>query len=138
MAERTIYITEFDKARLEDLLRGARGWNGRDAEHLLALERELERAYVVRSADIPPNVVTMNSQVRVKDLDSREIQVLTVVFPLEADSARGKISVLAPIGTGLLGYPVGETVEWPVPGGLRRLKIQAILYQPEAAGHYHR
>jgi regulator of nucleoside diphosphate kinase len=60
-----------------------------------------------------------------------------VVFPSEADSEQGKISVLAPVGTALLGYRVGDTVEWVVPGGLRRLKIERILYQPEAAGDYH-
>jgi regulator of nucleoside diphosphate kinase len=60
-----------------------------------------------------------------------------VVFPSEADSEQGKISILAPVGTALLGYRVGDTVEWKLPGGLRRLKIERILYQPEAAGDYH-
>jgi len=75
--------------------------------------------------------------VRVRDMKSGAEMDISVVFPSEADSEQGKISVLAPIGTALLGYRVGDVVEWKVPGGLRRLKVERILYQPEAAGHYH-
>jgi regulator of nucleoside diphosphate kinase len=63
--------------------------------------------------------------------------VFTLVFPAEADYERGRLSVLAPIGMALLGYRAGETVEWKVPSGVRRLKIEQVLYQPEAAGDYH-
>jgi regulator of nucleoside diphosphate kinase len=59
------------------------------------------------------------------------------VFPTEADFAEGKISVLAPIGTAILGYKQGDTIEWSVPSGLRRLKVEEILYQPEAAGDHN-
>jgi len=70
--------------------------------------------------------------VRVTDLDGGHQRTLTLVLPGEADSSQGKISVLAPIGTALLGYRVGDTVEWRVPGGLRRFRIDAVLHQPEA------
>ena len=137
MGQRTIYITDNDMERLEKLLPGTRLWSGRDKEHFQALEQELESARVVPSKDIPKDVVTMRARVRVKNLDSSEEMVLTVVFPSEADSGQGKISVLAPIGTALLGHRVGDTVEWRGPGGLRRLKVESVLYQPEAAGDYH-
>lgn len=137
MRERKIFITDLDRDRLERLLLGARVWSNRDREHLQALEEELDKAQTVASRDIPADVVTMRSQVRVKDLASGHESDLTVVFPSEADSEQGRISVLAPVGTALLGYRVGDTVEWKVPGGLRRLKIERILYQPEAAGDYH-
>ena len=137
MRERKIFITDTDRDRLEKLLLGTRVWSSRDKEHLQALEEELDKAHIVGSRDIPGDVVTMRSQVRVKDMKSGREMDLSVVFPSEADSEQGKISVLAPVGTALLGYRVGDTIEWKVPGGLRRLKIERILYQPEAAGHYH-
>jgi len=135
--ERKIFITDTDRDRLEKLLLGTRHWSSRDKEHLQALEEELDKAQTVASKDIPGDVVTMRSQVRVKDLKSGADVDLSVVFPPEADSEQGKISVLAPVGTALLGYRVGDTVEWKVPGGVRRLRIERILYQPEAAGDYH-
>ena len=132
-----IFITDTDRDRLEKLLVGTRQWSSRDKEHLQALEAELDKAHTVGSKDIPGDVVTMRTQVRVRDLKSGAEMDLSVVFPSEAESERGKISVLAPVGTALLGYRVGDTVEWKLPGGLRRLKIERILYQPEAAGDYH-
>jgi len=135
--ERKIFITDTDRDRLEKLLLGTRVWSSRDKEHLQALEEELDKAHIVGSRDIPGDVVTMRSQVRVKDMKSGTEMDLSVVFPYEADLEQGKISVLAPVGTALLGYRVGDTIEWKVPGGLRRLKIERILYQPEAAGDYH-
>ena len=137
MRERRVFITDADRDRLEKLLLGARQWSNRDKAHLQALEEELDKAYTVESREIPGDVVTMRSQVRVRDMKSGTEMDISVVFPSEADSEQGKISVLAPIGTALLGYRVGDVVEWKVPGGLRRLKVERILYQPEAAGHYH-
>lgn len=137
MRERRVFITDTDRDRLEKLLLGARQWSNRDKAHLQALEEELDKAYTVGSKEIPGDVVTMRSQMRVRDMKSCKEMDLSVVFPSEADSEQGKISVLAPVGTALLGYRVGDTVEWRVPGGLRRLKIERVLYQPEAAGDYH-
>jgi regulator of nucleoside diphosphate kinase len=70
------------------------------------------------------------------DLDSAEEMVLTLVFPRDADLNQDKISVLAPIGTAVLGYHVGDTIEWEVPDGTRRLEVRKIIYQPEASGDY--
>jgi regulator of nucleoside diphosphate kinase len=75
--------------------------------------------------------------VRLIDLDTQEEMVYTLVFPPKADIAHNKISVLAPIGTAMLGYRVGDTFNWPVPDGVRRLQVAQVLYQPEAAGDYH-
>ena len=137
MGERTIYVTEFDLKRLSSLLYDAWSWNKKDGDYLTKLEEELERAQVVSPQDVPGDVLTMNSQARIKDLDSNEEMVLTLVFPDEADYGRGRLSVFAPVGTALLGYRAGDTVEWEVPAGVRRLKIEQVLYQPEAAGDYH-
>jgi regulator of nucleoside diphosphate kinase len=137
MDRRSIYITDTDMERLEKLLMGTRRRSEKGKEYLQALVEELDLANVVSDRDMPKDIVTMRSRVRVNDLDSGEERVLTIVFPWEADSAQGKISVLAPIGTALLGQRVGDTVEWQVPRGQRRLRVEEILYQPEAAGEYH-
>ena len=130
----TIYITEFDYNRLSGLIDRARERNGDDREYLNKLETELDRAEIVDPKDIRADVVTMRSKVRLKDLVSGESNTYSLVFPTEANFAEGKISVLAPIGTAILGYKRGDTIEWPVPSGLRKLKIEEILYQPEASG----
>ena len=77
------------------------------------------------------------STVRLKDLDSSKELIYSLVFPKEADVDKGKISVLAPVGTAMIGYRVGDIIEWEVPSGLRRLKVEEVLYQPEASGDYH-
>lgn len=135
--ERTIYITSFDLSRLEELLEVASEFSGRDNKHLEELSKELLRAEVVDSENIPADVITMNSRVRLVDLDSKEERIYTLVFPSEANIDENKISILAPIGTAMLGYRVGDTIKWQVPAGTRRLKVKAILYQPESAGDYH-
>jgi regulator of nucleoside diphosphate kinase len=84
------------------------------------------------AADAPPDVVTLHSTVRIRDLDTGRSVVYTVVFPTEADTAQRRISVLAPIGTALIGYRVGDVIEWATPGGERRLRVEAALFQPEA------
>ena len=75
----------------------------------------------------------MDSQVCIKDLDTQEEIVYTIVFPAYSDIKQNRISVLSPVGTALLGYRVGDDIEWKVPGGIRKLKIKKILYQPEVA-----
>jgi regulator of nucleoside diphosphate kinase len=92
---------------------------------------------VVTPAGIPPDVITMNSRVCLQDMDSGEDLVYTLVFPGDADVESGKISVLAPIGTAMIGYRSGDRITWSVPGGVKKLKVKKILYQPESAGDFH-
>ena len=127
-----IYLTQNDMDRLLELVEAQSG------KGLENLENELVRAHVVPRDKIPEDVVTMNSEMLVRDLDSGNEMTFTLVFPSAADLERGRISVLAPVGTALLGYRVGDTIEWKVPGRVRRLCIEKILYQPEAAGDYDR
>jgi regulator of nucleoside diphosphate kinase len=138
MLDREIVVTDFDQTRLRNLLEGVRRWNARDRTHVDHLEAELDRADVVLPADVPFDVVTMNSEVAVRDIDSDEEMTFAVVFPSDADVNRKRISVLAPIGTAVLGYRVGDTIDWKVPGRIRRLKIERVLFQPEAAGQFDR
>jgi regulator of nucleoside diphosphate kinase len=137
MTDRTIHITQFDNQRLRDLLAEARYTGYRGSEYLKGLQQELDRAKVVDPKTVPPDLVTMNSRVRLEDLETGEEMVYTLVFPENANLADNKISILAPIGTAMLGYRVGDVFEWKVPGGISRLKIKELLYQPESAGDYH-
>ena len=136
MELRDIYITKYDLTRLRELLQVGISFAERDRQSLESLQDELDRAHVVEPTAVPHDVVTMNSRVRLKDLETNEEKVYTLVFPSEANLEQQKISILAPIGTAILGYRVGDAVEWRVPSGLRKLRIEEILYQPEAAGQY--
>jgi regulator of nucleoside diphosphate kinase len=130
---RRILITEDDMARLRELVRQGRAAARRDQDHLAGLDQELDRAEVIATGDLSPDVVTMHSTVRVRDLDSGTSVVYTLVFPVDADIEKKRISVLAPIGTALIGYRAGDLLEWPTPGGTKRLHIEEVLFQPEAA-----
>lgn len=134
MSERQIYITSEDKKRLGFI--GQMAGDARDRGDLLDLVDELNRAQVVAPTDVPPDVVTMNSKVRLVDLDQGTTHEYTLVYPQDADFSAGKISIVAPIGAALLGYRVGDVVEWEVPAGRRRLRIEELLFQPEAAGRF--
>ena len=136
--KRTIQVTESDMNRLEKLLEMLEDDpKVRDKDHLMLLDDELRRAKVVDSRNIPGDVITMNSRIRVRDLDTDKETVYQLVFPGEADVSQNKISILAPIGTALIGYRVGDTVQWKVPSGEKRLRVEEVVYQPEAAGDFH-
>lgn len=132
----TIYITSQDKQRLEDLLLEVEASDPRKRGDLKALTEELRRAAIVDPKNVPSDVITMNSRAEMRDLVSGETVAFTLVFPLEANIDEEKISVLAPIGAGMLGYRVGDQFEWNVPDGLRRMKVMKVVYQPEAAGDF--
>ncbi len=125
MRNHPIFVTEPDALRLRDLL-AARSSAVRDQDHLHGLTVELERATVLEPRRVPSDVVTMQAHVEVLDLMSGERRELTLVFPWQADVSAGRISVLAPLGTALLGYREGDEVEWAMPGGLRRLRIEKV------------
>lgn len=131
-----IQITRFDKARLMRLLRSLDA-AAENRDGIEDLERELERGTEVESTEVSPDVVTMNSTVRVTDLDANTTHLYTIVFPGDADFEKGRISILSPLGTALLGYRAGDVVTWEMPRGTRRLRIEELVYQPEAAGDFH-
>ncbi len=137
MKDRIIYITKFDLERLEDLLAAAGEFSYRDRGDLEELEAELQEGKLVDCKNVPPTVVTMNSRVELIDVDGNKPMIFTLTFPGDADIEAGKLSVLPPVGTAILGHPEGDVIEWRVPAGLRRFRIEKVLYQPEAAGDYH-
>ena len=133
-----IHITSQDKQRLEDLLAEVAVSDSRKHGDLNALLEELRRAVIVDPKEISNDVITMNSRADLLDLESSEPVTFTLVFPAEANIDEEKISVLAPIGAGMLGYRVGDEFEWKVPAGLRRMRVTRVAYQPEAAGDFDR
>lgn len=135
--EPSIYLTQDDLDRLFDLLEtygsGAGAGPGADAEQLQKLERELVRAVVVSPAEIPKDVVTMNSRVVFEDETTGERREITLVYPKHADIASGKVSVLVPVGTALLGMRVGQTIDWRLPSGQQhRYKVVAVPFQADS------
>jgi regulator of nucleoside diphosphate kinase len=128
---RPIMIGERDLQRLRILVASARRNRPRDLAHLDRLEDELDRAFIVRGGEVPKDVVTMNSEVRVKELESGRVCVYKIVFPRHANVQENRISVLAPLGTALLGYRAGDVIAWDMPSGQRTYKVMEIVYRPE-------
>ena len=130
-----LVISSLDLERIEALLERM---PPAQAESYAALRTELDRAEVREPADMPPDVVTINSRVTVQDESNGERLELTLVYPAAAGAA-GHVSVLAPVGSALLGLTKGQQIDWPMPDGRqRRLRVVDIGYQPEAAGDLHR
>jgi regulator of nucleoside diphosphate kinase len=129
---RTIFVTEGDLVELRQMI--DRTDNNGDGPYLANLQAELRRAKIVPAEDVPRDVVTMNSKVLLYDLDTRERELFTLVYPWHADADNNRISVLAPIGTAMIGCRVGDVVKWPVPAGVRRFRIEELIYQPEREG----
>jgi regulator of nucleoside diphosphate kinase len=136
MSERKLVITEPDFDRLKHLVESPE-YRTTHAMLLMALKDELDRGTVVAPGGVPKGVVTMHSRVKVRDVEEDETETYSLVYPDEADINDGKLSVLAPLGTALLGTRVGDVVEFDAPAGTRRLKVERVLYQPEAAGDFH-
>lgn len=133
-----IIITAADRQRLGTLIEQATRVGLVERRYLDDLEHELDRATTVVPEDVPPDVITMNSTARLRDLDTDEVFDYTLVYPRDADVEAQRISILAPVGTALLGYRIGDVIEWPIPAGTIRLKVEQVMYQPERAGDLDR
>jgi regulator of nucleoside diphosphate kinase len=124
-----IIITEIDKARLRSLVELERG------PDIFELEHEIERAIVVDPRNVAKNVVTMNSKALLQ-VDDEEMEV-ALVYPEDADDSAGKLSVSSGLGTAILGYKAGDAFSWRIPNRTCHIRIDKVLYQPEAAGDFH-
>ncbi|HBA52979.1 nucleoside diphosphate kinase regulator [Syntrophorhabdus aromaticivorans] len=131
--KRYLYITQADMERLRSLIEIG---SVQDGAYLQSLEEELDHARIVLPEKIPSDVITMNSTVRLQDLDTGEEKIYTLVFPGKTEAGQNPISILAPVGTALIGYREGDVIEWDVPAGTRRLKVLEVVYQPERAGEH--
>lgn len=137
MLQGKIQVTSFDMNRLFAMIELRRHQGGGEASSLHKLEEELARCDEVSSEEVASDVVTMNSRVLLSDMLTGNEIACTLVFPQDADASQHRVSVLAPLGTAILGYRVGDVIDWAMPSGVRQYKILGISYQPEAAGDYH-
>lgn len=126
MSSQPIIVTDQDFWRLSAIVGARAAASTRDRAHMERLEEELARSVPIASVQVPPDVVTMHSRVHVRDIGTGAVRAYTLVFPHEADLSRGRLSVLAPLGTALLGYRVGDEIEWEMPGGVRRVRIERV------------
>jgi regulator of nucleoside diphosphate kinase len=130
-----LLLSRLDCERIESLLEQP----GVRADDHAALLAELARADIVEPEQVPDDVITMNSTARFRDETSGDERELTLVYPKDADGSADRLSVLAPVGSALLGLRVGHRIDWPLPGGrTTALRVLSIRYQPEAAGELHR
>ena len=121
-------LTELDFSRLQKMTM---------AGHLPELAELLAEAEVLPGRDMPPDVVTMYAQVEVQEPKTRARQTLVLCYPFDADPGAGQISVLSPVGLGLLGQQAGAVARWRTPNGDdHAAQVLAVLFQPEAAGDY--
>ncbi len=126
MEMKPIHISTDDHQRLTKLVHDLiRGHDQRSAP-LEKLQQELKRAVVLSALAIPPEVVTINSHVSLRDLQTGELEEWTLTLPENANLELGQLSVLAPVGTAILGFEEGDEIEWETPGGMRRLKLENV------------
>jgi regulator of nucleoside diphosphate kinase len=125
-----IYITREDYSKLRLLL--ATALHSSASAALEKLRQELDRAAVIDPSAIPEDVVTMESNVEFEDLVTSEVEDYTITFPDRANIEDKKLSILAPIGTALIGCRTGDVVSWATPGGIRQLKIRRVTPPPAA------
>lgn len=132
MNEDVILVTEKDLLRIKHVL------SFQDTDDFENLELELDRARIISDDIVPPDLVTMNSKVKFLNLhDNKEVTV-TIVYPSEANFSEGKISVLASLGSALLGLRVGQEINWMFPDGkTKTLRILEVIFQPEANEQWH-
>jgi len=136
MAARTRYFNAYDIDRIRGFLELATVGGSEWYRYLVGLKLELENAVILPPEEMPPGVVTMNSQVRINDITNGGDIIVRLVFPQEADYEQKKVSLLAPLGAALLGRHAGEEFCYNAPGGSTRIVIEEIVYQPEAAKEY--
>jgi regulator of nucleoside diphosphate kinase len=130
-----ITVSSLDLQRIEALLESD---SYKNLPGIAALEAELHRANIVEPNEVPPGLITMNSKVRFIDEATDGEYGLTLVYP-NSNNPPGAVSILAPVGSALLGLSVGQSIAWQVPGGRElRLRVLEVIYQPEASGEYHR
>ena len=132
-----LIINRLDYARIKKSISDAKQFKSitnAEAEKLL---QELDAAKIVEPEAIPSNIVTMNSIVKLSFLNNDKTIQFQIVYPEQANIKENKISIFSPIATALIGYKVNDEVEWIVPAGLTRIRIDEIIYQPEAAGDFN-
>lgn len=131
-----IIVNKIDYSRIHKCIDIAKRQNTIGVNEAETLLNELHSAVIVEPREVPHDVVTMNSIVRISFLNVKKTLQFQIVYPDSANIRENKISIFSPVATALLGYKVGDEVEWIVPSGLTKIRIDEIVYQPEAAGDF--
>lgn len=132
-----LIVNRLDYARIKKCINDAKQFNSINNQETDKLINELNSAKIIEPQTIPSNVVTMNSIVKLNFLNSNKRVQFQIVYPKQANFKGHKISIFSPIATALIGYQIGDHIEWVVPAGLTKLRIDEIVYQPEAAGEFN-
>ena len=132
-----IIITRNDFSRIQKSIDYAKSRKSIGKNEVENLINELHSALIVDPHEVPGDVVTMNSIVKISFLDSNKSMQFQIVYPGGANIRENKISIFSPVATALIGYKAGDEIDWIVPSGLTKIRIEEIVYQPEAAGDYH-
>lgn len=131
-----LVLNSLDFTRIQKCISDAKQFNSVNINEVNRLVRELRAAKVVESKEIPADIVTMNSIVKLTFISNKQQTQFQIVYPQNADLKENKISIFSPIATAIIGYKVGDQIEWEVPAGPTKIKIDKIIYQPEAAGDF--
>ena len=132
-----LILNRLDYSRIQKCINDAKQFKSINATEAESLKKELNSAKIVEPQEIPANVVTMNSIVKISFLNSDKHIEFRIVYPDQANLKENKISIFSPIATALIGYKVADEIEWIVPAGLTKIRVDEIIYQPEAAGNYN-
>jgi len=135
--KKQIKITKLDYKRLSNLIDNVKNSMRSDIENILTLRHEIERAKKVEPREISSKYITMNSEFEIISLDLQKVMKFKLVYPQEANFSKGKLSVLSPLGCALIGCEENDEVEYKVPAGIKKVKIEKILYQPEEVGEFY-
>jgi len=136
MKTKGIYITQHDLQRLKKLLNDLSKESNHQDFSVQELKDEMNRALVVSPKEVPENVITMNSRVLMRDVESGNDMTLWLVFPDKVDAVKNPVSILSPLGTAMIGYKVGDVFTWESPTGKKQIEVLDILYQPERVGNF--
>jgi regulator of nucleoside diphosphate kinase len=136
MKTKDIYITQHDLQRLKKLLNDLSKESHHKDFSVQELKDEMNRALVVSPKEVPENVITMNSRVLMRDVESGNDLTLWLVFPDKVDAVKNPVSILSPLGTAMIGYKVGDVFTWESPAGKKQIEVLDILYQPERVGNF--
>lgn len=132
--ESTIKITNADYEKLYNVIQLAKNTKTSEIKELDTLGNEIKRAEKVDPHKIAPDFITMNSEIEIIDLETKKTMTIKLVYPQDADIKQGKVSVLSPLGSALIGYKLGDSISFEVPKGKKVVKVSKILFQPEANG----
>jgi regulator of nucleoside diphosphate kinase len=131
-----IILNRLDYERIKKCIKDAQLFKSISKREAETLMQELDAAKILEPEEIPSNVVTMNSIIKMSFVNSGKQVRFQIVYPDKADIRENKISIFSPVATALIGYKTGDEIEWIIPAGITRIRIDEIIYQPEAAGHY--